>query len=1232
MINTLLTHVPIKMENKEVEVNDNGEEHIRDDNDINSEGDAEEEDDEDDLEEDLDEDDDEDDDEEVDDLASDVLEVEQEVTMLMSSDEEAELEAQRIRFPEKRASRKKSHDSKSSRSTSRNSNTSQTSNATNVSNHTTTNNNSIPANSTKTNKKDLTTATTTKEKRPTTSKNANIAPEKTSETESTTTTTTPPPQRTSPRNRKENNKNLDNLPAAGDLRQVARRQSSNSTCSVASSIGSTESAETESCGNIYVYQQEQKLIFNCEFCDLKYPDLVNLSRHLHDAHQLFHNDNNNAHHHHQSDEDQEKENSPRNLRNRNNRLPTTKTPQLQALRVKKEPLQTAESSASPTVALTLDVVTEHSLQSCGNVFILNHRKLFLVCGHCESKYANVELFEKHLRQQHELFKDQPACNEVNVIPKTEIKEEVFIITEVVEKTPVIAQEAMVAIPAEIPLDISTTEEAINEHNVEESEETVILSSDIPMDTEVISSIQIHDSGVTVAEIPVIIATAEDTVTIEEIPSPSPIPQETIQETAALEQIPEKVAKETETVGSPPPTKKSSRKRRSSPEKPATPKSPYKRPRRSVRAPVAELESQKPKEATKSARKPANNIKKENKKSPKNNETQAETSTDIASTAESIPVQEPTPKSPETNNSTTKRSKKSAAGAAEGPKRKRKTIKTKIEKEDQPTPVLFEAPIVPTNTEIESSIGTGPSDRDEEFLEDPVADIIQQIQNEENMAQENLHPIPPTTLAVSPFAPTSSKQVIITVANNPSNQMSPTFTTTTVINHNPNSPEDVKPIINHLGERRYACDQCPRTFKKNVRLVEHKRLHDGVKPFACDECGKTFRIRMQLNTHKLRHSKEKRFICEICQLGCTTKQDLNLHMRHHTNDRRFHCTMCPKAFVRNSDLKIHIRVHTGEKPYVCEICHKCFRANQNLIVHRKSHMGEASRTFQCEHCDKKFLRKIDRTVHMRSHTGEKPFKCEICDRAYSSKFNVRAHIERDHISENGRKKPGPKPHSLREELKIQKRLIEELQKQLMMQIKTDEKIIPAEMQPINESDMEDQHMEEMIGPTTTTATANAVAAAAVENETYIISEISSPPTNNSMDQQSLPQHASPEEGLKVTPFTKAAKQRNVVAASTAKSSNIHLPLVKKDAAAATTTQVVQQKTSLGIQQVSVTVSMQVDNISTPTSVNDTSGGGGSSGSTPEKENSSSPKAVGSSSAGVKKERKITSYFTVVGQKT
>ncbi|XP_037826748.1 mucin-2-like, partial [Lucilia sericata] len=80
---------------------------------------------------------------------------------------------------------------------------------------------------------------------------------------------------------------------------------------------------------------------------------------------------------------------------------------------------------------------------------------------------------------------------------------------------------------------------------------------------------------------------------------------------------------------------------------------------------------------------------------------------------------------------------------------------------------------------------------------------------------------------------------------------------------------------------------------------------------------------------------------------------------------------------------------------------------------------------------------------------------------------------------------------------------------------------------------------------------------------------------------------------------------------------------------TATKVVSQKTSLGIQQVSVTVSMQVENVTTATTP-----------TTPEKENagilttsttSGGIQTTTSSASSVKKERKITSYFTVVGQK-
>uniref|UniRef100_A0A1I8Q4F7 C2H2-type domain-containing protein n=1 Tax=Stomoxys calcitrans TaxID=35570 RepID=A0A1I8Q4F7_STOCA len=1190
MINTLLEHVPIKMEDViEAAGNNNAgngtDEHVKDDDEIDSE----------------DEDDDEDLEEDDEESDSEVFEVEQEVTMLMSSDEEAELEAQRIRFPEKRAARKKSQDSKTSRTASRNSISSQSSSSNSTataSSKTSPNKLNGEINETKNNKQQQLPAN---EKETTKSGDSVTANTPTPQTQQ---------QRTSPRtnNKKENNPpdttttSGDGSAGVGDLRQVVncRRQSNNSTCSVGSSIASSESAETESCGNIYVFQRQQKLIFSCEFCDLKYETLENLSRHLHETHHLFQT----------QDEDQEKENSPRNLRNKNrafNHLPT-KALQQQTLRaVKKEPLQTTAETTLPPVALSLDTQSEHSLESCGNVFVLNHRKLFLICGHCETKYANVELFEKHLRQQHDVFDGTKACNEVNVVPKTEIKEEVFIITEVVERAAVTpaTEAAMVTIPAEIPLNISTNE--IEEETTQGSEE-VIVPHEIPMESEVISSIQIHDSGVTVAEIPVLITTEEagpiQQIAAESLTSsmPSIAVGDTVKETIIVQEI--------EVEQRPPSPPKEQRKRRSSTECRENKKSPQKRPRRNTRKTTESPTDKKESENSTQKRKSPVAIKDIEKSDEKEGPPAVTETTKETETIPEANVKEKTKNS----------SKKKATTATKVPKRKRKPVaKTKIEKPE--TVPLTTPSLPPTFTKPEINM-SGLSDRDEEFLEDPVAEIIEQIQNEmNNGAQEvrieNVCSIPTT---LSNIFSNSTAQIIGSEVNLSKPQL--------LNNNGPDSPEDIKPIINHLGERRFACDQCPRSFRKNVRLVEHKRLHTGEKPFVCDECGKSFRIRMQLNEHKLRHSKEKKFICEVCQLGCCTKQDLNLHMRHHTNDRRFHCTMCPKAFVRNSDLKIHVRVHTGEKPYVCDICHKCFRANQNLSVHKKSHMGEASRTYKCEHCDKKFLRNIDRTVHMRSHTGEKPFKCEICNRAYSSKFNVRAHIERDHISENGKKKPGPKPRALKEELAKQKKLIEELQQQLLQQIKTDEKDIPAEEHSNNVSDMEDATV--MAGmPITNTSNTNVTTNTTTtttneHNESFIISEINSP---TSVSLRAMP---SPASILLDNPFTKAARQKSSSSSSspsppsaTATTTTTMVPLTITPNS--TTTQVVSQNTSLGIQQVmSVTVSMQVENVpanATPA----------------EKENTGMSNLQLTTTAttppanNVKKERKITSYFTVVGQK-
>ncbi|KNC27869.1 hypothetical protein FF38_03429 [Lucilia cuprina] len=1715
MINTLLEHVPIKMEVTEVEeeeVNErpakdlNAGQMAKDDEHIN-ETDEDLEDEEDDEE---DDDEEEDDEEEESDTETDALEIEQEATMLISSDEEAELEAQRIRFPDLVEGKKTRRDSlKTSRSSSRNSQTSNNSSIKSVNKLKTPHEN----NKEEIQQKQRISPRLKLVENTITAENLQKEPHNnTNNNNSNSSSTNTIIEKKMQNKLQENNHKNNRSPTAEEINKTlelnkvnssqtatlsippakSRRGSNNSTCSIASTVGS-DTSETESCGNIYVFNLQQKLIFNCEFCDLKYGDLENFGRHLHEAHKLFH-----------FDEDPEKENAPRNVRksNCNNAAKTNITS------IKKEPLQCFDSTTmapEPPVALPLSVLAE-PLESCGNVFMLNHRKLFLVCGYCECKYANLDLFEKHLRQQHRIF--EGCRNELNVVPKVEIKQEMFVISEVVGgKTSRAAPQAMVSIPAEIPLNISispeneaatlaalddtldmedismeqpTTSTLTSNSTLANSIEAIITNensnsneNDKDIQTSVApkkarnkrrssplkplvspnkrpkrntrntTKVQ-EEANSTVVNIPEKIVPLETTQTMETentIEAVKTIENEDNKSTSKNQEFTAskeseniiKVSKSNETIP-PQPTeikvnkkltkateskrtlspevievekfttesnketepeaeenkeaKKSTERRKTpsiemtidikkstSPETIETKKTTKiaqnkastvvesKQPKESKKTTKA-AEAKKPKESlepseckettktnaaitvvndeskeynlltksneTKRPETPAGN--KRGRKSIKAQETKKqviqETQETIAednrkhTKTEATAENKTTTKIQESNADTTvventatktrrkstraldlakpatpepvaivenQKSTKSEAATAQETKRPRKAIKV-VEAEEKPVqepavdtekPTKSEATTVQeakrgrkskvveteeetitaqeppaatketgrksnkpteikkltkqevTETELEPETSenemqcdecdkkftrreslkihkrvhtgekpfqcdicqksfrakqnltmhkkfhmgeasknfecehcdkkflrntdlkvhmrthtgekkfkcgiclqgyasklnvqthierdhlpedgvvgkpprgkkkSGPNSKvlreeleyqkkiihelqqakiekdinkttlcaapialnvseqlqtetlhyqqqqpDSEMQDlnaDPVNDIIEQIQNEillgeQQQTQQETAQVNAVTYIINTM---SEPNEVLNLTNDTTKNT--TLILETQSNELLNSPEDIKPTLMQVV-KRYCCDQCNRSFKKHIRLVEHQRVHTGEKPFECDECGKQFRIRMRLSEHKLRHSKEKKFKCEVCNLGCCTKQDLNLHMRHHTNDRRFQCSMCPKAFVRSSDLKIHIRVHTGEKPFVCDICHKCFRANQNLSVHKKSHMGDASKTYQCEHCDKKFMRNIDRKVHMRTHTGEKPYKCEICQRGYSSRYNVRAHIERDHISAHNvgsppksKKRPGPKPKGLKAELEKQKKLIEELQNQLLQQIKTDEKIINCEEEILPHDTLQDS----TITASTPLINSSSISHDPIQSAYDLLNKLKSASTTSKP--LTLIPSPPPLKDIGSNPFTKAKKaatstllpltitqkiEQHSPAPSTA-SSNTSLSCLSTPSPPKTTaTKVVSQKTSLGIQQVSVTVSMQVENVTTATTP-----------TTPEKENAgilttsttndgTQTTTSSSSTSSVKKERKITSYFTVVGQK-
>lgn len=222
---------------------------------------------------------------------------------------------------------------------------------------------------------------------------------------------------------------------------------------------------------------------------------------------------------------------------------------------------------------------------------------------------------------------------------------------------------------------------------------------------------------------------------------------------------------------------------------------------------------------------------------------------------------------------------------------------------------------------------------------------------------------------------------------------------------------------HMNKRRFACDQCPRTYKLRTSLLHHKLTHND-KSIECDECDKKFWTKFRLDKHKQIHldSRQRSFKCNLCTKSYFTKSHLQRHksisfcnipagakfecyfchnfsytftalkihmMKSHINDKTFTCEECPKKFLTQNSLAAHIkRTHTNDRPFGCSICSKRFTTKDYLSEHsRRVHLGQ--KPYSCNECTQTFSRKEYLMNHERSHKGleiEK-FACDKCSKKF-----------------------------------------------------------------------------------------------------------------------------------------------------------------------------------------------------------------------------------------------------------
>ncbi|CAB1426926.1 unnamed protein product [Pleuronectes platessa] len=81
--------------------------------------------------------------------------------------------------------------------------------------------------------------------------------------------------------------------------------------------------------------------------------------------------------------------------------------------------------------------------------------------------------------------------------------------------------------------------------------------------------------------------------------------------------------------------------------------------------------------------------------------------------------------------------------------------------------------------------------------------------------------------------------------------------------------------------------------------------------------------------------EKRFSCTFCDKSFMRFSQLKEHLRSHTGEKPFSCLQCGRSFTKQCNLIRHAVVHSGEKPYECALCGKCFTQRSSLKSHQKT---------------------------------------------------------------------------------------------------------------------------------------------------------------------------------------------------------------------------------------------------------------------------------------------------------
>ena len=196
-------------------------------------------------------------------------------------------------------------------------------------------------------------------------------------------------------------------------------------------------------------------------------------------------------------------------------------------------------------------------------------------------------------------------------------------------------------------------------------------------------------------------------------------------------------------------------------------------------------------------------------------------------------------------------------------------------------------------------------------------------------------------------------------------------------------------------RGYTCgyDNCGKKFFKLFYVKEHIHRHLGLKPYKCQYNGCRFRCvaRSELNRHIRDVHKNKTIKQKSVEESLSIEETIGKYI---IEGYKCGYNDCGRKFEGSREIRSHIKRHLALKPFKCQYpgCDYSCVDRKSLRPHnRKSH--EKIKDLKCIECNISVKTKFELKCHKQKVHMSKPFKCKVCDKKFARGCYLKEHRRR-----------------------------------------------------------------------------------------------------------------------------------------------------------------------------------------------------------------------------------------------